>query len=210
MTALNDANLDLILRQSDWGIGGIAVRITPAPDAVALRGFWVGLTLYRWASPAYRQWFNAALDSIARRRPWSIYAQSVIQTKHAMLRAPGDYPFCLTQQQWQEHCQMLFGGQVDSADYTPPSVIRDTVGYILSAIGTLAVGAGVTLLVPEEALAGTAIAALGGPAITKSIAVAAGSALLQHVIPTTNPIDDIDKVRTWHRYQFESQRRKLR
>ena len=206
---LSDRGIDLVLRQTVWGSGGIAARVLAAPDPDRQRGYWTGLTLYRWATPAFRAGFDKALEADFSRHPWTNLITGVIQAKRAMMAAPGDYPFCLDPVQFREKCQALFGGQIDGSDYTPPNAYRDAAKMVLKAIGATALVAGAAALLPEEALAGLAIYGVSGTAAARSVAIAAGNVVLDHLLPTANPLDSLHQSELWRRYQVENLRRKL-
>ena len=206
---LSDQNLELLLQETRWGSGGVTARITGSPDPAKFRAFWTGLTLYRLAAKDFQRRFDQALSDAAGRNAWTIHAQSVIQAKHDMMQAPGDYPFCLGPRQWREHCQALWGGLIDGNDYRPPNAYTDMLLMVGKTLFASAAGVGIALLLPEEAMAGTALAAISGPGATKAIGLAAANTVVEHALPTSNPLDDMAKATVWRRYQLENRRRKL-
>ena len=205
---LSDQNLDLLLQETPWGRGGVDRLIRSGPDPTKLRTFWTGLTIYRQGGQHFQNQFDQALSAAQGRNAWEPQLRAIAMTKRDMLAAPGDYPFCLTGQQWREHCQSLFGGMIDSTDYKPPSAMADLKSLVIKTLVGTFIGAVATYMIPEEALVATAAAGLGGNAL-KGMTMAIGSEVTNHLLPGGSPLDDLDKAEIWRRYQLESRRRKL-
>ena len=208
-SAISDQSLELLLAETRWGTGGVAARITGSPDPAKMRAFWAGLSVYRLTGQHFQNCFDQALAAVTGKNRWSIYVQSVIQAKHDMMQAPGDYPFCLSPVEWREHCQKLWGGMIDSTDFRPPNAVADTLAIIAKTLFGVGAGIYVATLIPEGMLAGTAIAAIGGPAMARGALVAGANTVVEHLLPSNNPLNDLATAAVWRRYQLESRRRKL-
>lgn len=208
--SLSDQNLEFLLAETRWGTGGVAARITAAPDPLKARAMWAGLTLYRLGKPEFQRRFDQALADMQKRSPWNTQVQSVIQAKHEMMASPGNFPFSLSNQEWGQQCQTLFGGTIDTAIYTPPSVYRDVFALVAKAILGLGAGIFVGLMLPEEALAAPVVVAIGGKAMAKGALNSGMASFSEHLLPGGNPLDDADKLTVRRRYELENKRRKLR
>ena len=60
-----------------------------------------------------------------------------------------------------------------------------------------------------EAMASTALAAISGSTATKAIGLPVANTVVEHALPTSNPLDDMAKATVWKRYQLENRCRKL-
>ena len=205
----SDQNLDLLLAETPWGRGGVARLIRSAPDPDKMRAFWSGLAVYRYAGMDWQHRYDQALSAAQGRNAWEPHLRAVAMTKLAMLASPGDYPFCLTGTEWRQQCQSLYGGQIDSTLYKPPSAAADTARLVAKTLFGSVAGVVIAGLLPEDLLVGSAIAGLAGPAAVKGVAMAAANTMLDAALPTGNPIDDMEKAAIWQRYQIEYRRRKL-
>lgn len=58
-------------------------------------------------------------------------------------------------------------------------------------------------------MAVTAVVAVGGPAMARSLLVAGATVISDGALASNNPLDDMTKAEIWRRYQLEFTRRKL-
>ncbi len=130
-------------------------------------------------------------------------------TKLDIVATPADYPFCLSLTQWREHCQQLWGGLIDSTDYRPPSAAAGTMRLVAKTLFGTFVGVLVAVSLPEDLALGAMASAIARTTALRGVAIASANAVVEHVLPTNNPLDDIAKARAWNRYLLENRRRKL-
>ncbi len=57
---LSDTSLELLLKQTPWGRGGVARLIKGAPDLNKLWAFWSGLTVYRLVGTYFQHRYDKA------------------------------------------------------------------------------------------------------------------------------------------------------
>ncbi|MDE1147041.1 MAG: hypothetical protein PW843_10545 [Azospirillaceae bacterium] len=132
-------------------------------------------------------------------------------TKFQVTENPDEYPFALTDREFDYYATKNFGGKIPDVQgiYKPPSfytALAQDVGVII--MGT-AVGVFLPALIPEAAGA----AALGAPAFataaSRAVVSSAITSAAGHLLPG-NAWDAARQGRLWPRYCTEFSRRLLR
>ncbi|TWB22018.1 hypothetical protein FBZ89_104266 [Nitrospirillum amazonense] len=194
---LNEANCDMAL-------------LNQTSDPQRARILVAGLCLIR-RSDTFRQAFEKELDGLRHKPGWGPFYSWMIMTKFQVTQDPDEWPFALTDREFDYYATKNFGGKMPDIQgiYNPPSFYSALAQDIFAVGAGVVVGAVATTILPEVAGA----AALSGAALSTATARATVStalgAITSHLMPG-GAWEAARLGRLWPRYMNEYNRRMMR
>ncbi|MEC4594819.1 hypothetical protein VPG91_27735 [Nitrospirillum amazonense] len=203
---LRDDAMALLLSEASCDFG----MLNQTPDPQKARALVAGLCLIRM-SDNFRFAFEKELDTLRHTPGWGPFYSWMIMTKFQVSENPDEYPFSLTDREFDYYATKEFGGKIGDTQgiYKPPNFYTALGQDVASFFFGVVVGMAATAFIPEVAGA----AAFGGAAFGTTAARAAVSSLAGSVTSRLMPGNSWAAARAgrlWPRYLAEYNRRMLR
>ncbi|TWB34656.1 hypothetical protein [Nitrospirillum pindoramense] len=218
---LRDDAMALLLSEASCDFG----MLNQTPDPQKARALVAGLCLIRM-SDNFRFAFEKELDTLRHTPGWGPFYSWMIMTKFQVTENPDEYPFSLTDREFDYYATKEFSGKIGDVQgiYKPPNfytALGQDIGTFFISVG---VGMAATALIPEAAgvaalsrtVLGTAAAkaaASSGPTFgvttTRSAVSGFATGLASRLLPG-NTWAAARSNRLWPRYLAEYNRRLLR
>lgn len=161
--------------------------------------------------------FPALLENIAfsnlekqiERESYQRLAISLLFIVDKILLSPEEYPFTLSQVEFETYSTKIFGGEIQNikSTYRPPSYYLDAAKLATAAAASAAIGMLATAALPE-ALAVSAVMFRFAPAMAKGAGAYIGNKIAGSILPV-DIISDHKERKLWPIYNIDLDRRNL-
>lgn len=180
-----------------------------APDPMKARALFVGLCFIR-LSHDFRCALDDEVEKLRHQPNWITFTSWWTMRQYDVIRHPEDYPFALTDDEFDDYSIKNFGGQFPyiRSTYHPPNFYRALLGDIISLVIAAGASRFADVVIPRIAGVGSLAEAGWAGAAVKQGAKVAGGAAAQKLFPGGS-WDASKKDMIFPRYVLESNRRVL-